>query len=53
MLLKIKTIVKVLKRYSRGLETLAKCSDDESDKNRYLFDKQVFDETVRFFERKE
>lgn len=44
--MKTETIVKVLRRYSRGLETLAKCSDDESDKNRYLFDKQVFDETM-------
>lgn len=53
--MKAKTIVKVLKRYSKSLDFMAaECNseDEKSDREHYLFDKNVFDEAIRLIERR-
>lgn len=51
--MKVETVVKVLKRYSKSLNVMAcecKGESEKIDKEHYQFDKKVFDEAVRIIE---
>lgn len=51
--MKVETIIKVLKRYSKSLNVMAcecKGENERIDKEHYQFDKKVFDEAVRIIE---
>ena len=51
--MKVETVIKVLKRYAKGLNVMAcdcKTEDEKADKQHYQFDKQVFEEAIRLIE---
>ena len=51
--MKIETVIKVLKRYAKGLNVMAcdcKTEEEKIDKQHYQFDKQVFEEAIRLIE---
>lgn len=51
--MKDETIIKVLKRYAKGLNVMAcdcKTKEEQIDKQHYEFDKKVFEQAIKIIE---